>query len=215
MCLPHVRMHAVARPRPCLYFVATKIPRDRSFNCCPGHLLRAWLKTRASPSTPAFLSTWQALMNLTGECNYGGRVTDAHDRRTLNSLLSIFYSGSGQGLSTPRDPEGLASMPALLQPPPDGSHSAYLEHIAGLPLEAPPDALGLHANASITKDRQESDALLTSLLLSQGAVPGDFPGPSGPPMCGVSFGCPSECGGWGTLLIHLRIMRTAGCPQGY
>uniref|UniRef100_A0A383V949 AAA+ ATPase domain-containing protein n=1 Tax=Tetradesmus obliquus TaxID=3088 RepID=A0A383V949_TETOB len=106
-----------------------------------------------------------ALRYLTGECNYGGRVTDAHDRRTLASLLEIFYNES-------IFEEGYAFSPApgckQYCAPSEGPIDSYISFIRGLPAAAPPEVYGLHPNADITKDQQETNLLLDSLLSSQG-----------------------------------------------
>jgi dynein heavy chain len=81
-------------------------------------------------------ATAQALRYLTGECNYGGRVTDAHDRRTLASLLEIFYNES-------IFEEGYAFSPApgceQYCAPSEGPIDSYITFIRGLPAAAPPE----------------------------------------------------------------------------
>ncbi|MEW5317509.1 MAG: hypothetical protein WDW38_008798 [Sanguina aurantia] len=104
----------------------------------------------------------KALSYLTGECNYGGRVTDAHDRRTLMSILNVFYTDAITDDSYSFSPSGLYKAPH------EGEYDSYLAAIKALPIAAEPEVFGLHANADITKDRQEADMLLASCLATQG-----------------------------------------------
>lgn len=105
----------------------------------------------------------KALRYLFGECNYGGRVTDDKDRRLLMSLLSTFiceqvivdetYKFSESGL--------------YLSPSGRVEQSDYVENIkASIPLNPRPEVYGLHDNADITKDNQETNLLFESILLT-------------------------------------------------
>lgn len=109
----------------------------------------------------SFVPSMQALVYLTGECNYGGRVTDSHDRRTLVSILSVIYR--------PEILEGEYKLSAsgTYYVPEDCEYHEYIEHIKKFPLLAMPEVFGLHENADITKDQQEVDLLLSAILSTQ------------------------------------------------
>ncbi|KAM6951542.1 dynein axonemal heavy chain 3 [Aplochiton taeniatus] len=103
----------------------------------------------------------EALTYLTGECNYGGRVTDDKDRRLLLSLLSIFYNRALVEQEGYHVCEG-----DIYYVPPDGPYQTYVDYIRNLPISADPGVFGLHSNADITKDNQETNQLLNGVLLT-------------------------------------------------
>ncbi|XP_037073999.1 dynein heavy chain 3, axonemal-like [Pollicipes pollicipes] len=103
-----------------------------------------------------------ALTYLTGECNYGGRVTDDKDRRLLLSLLALSYNDNiinraGYEFS----PSGVYYVPDVEE------HGEYVEYLRSLPMLAHPEVFGLHENADITKDNKETNQLLLGLLKTQ------------------------------------------------
>uniref|UniRef100_A0A8C0FKE5 Dynein axonemal heavy chain 3 n=1 Tax=Bubo bubo TaxID=30461 RepID=A0A8C0FKE5_BUBBB len=103
---------------------------------------------------------FEALTYLTGECNYGGRVTDDKDRRLLLSLLSIVYNKDIE-----QDKYMLAAGDDYYIPP-HGPYESYIEYIRSLPITTHPEVFGLHENADISKDNQETNQLFRGVLLT-------------------------------------------------
>jgi len=67
---------------------------------------------------------FNAIMYLTGECNYGGRVTDDWDRRCLLTILADFYNAEVLQQQRYR-----FSSSDLYYSPPFGSITSYIQFI--------------------------------------------------------------------------------------
>nr|Q923J6.2 RecName: Full=Dynein axonemal heavy chain 12; AltName: Full=Bm259 [Rattus norvegicus] len=108
---------------------------------------------------------FEAISYLTGECNYGGRVTDDWDRRLLLTMLADFYNSL-----IIENPHYKFSPSGNYFAPPKGTYDEYIEFIKKLPFTQEPEIFGLHENVDISKDLQQTKLLFESLLLTQGGV---------------------------------------------
>ncbi|XP_024941329.1 dynein heavy chain 7, axonemal [Cephus cinctus] len=106
---------------------------------------------------------FEALKYLTGECNYGGRVTDEWDRRTLNTILAKFYSKE----VLEEDRYYFDAESNIYYCPNAKEYDAYMEYTKKLPLTTAPSVFGMNENADIIKDQNETDVLFASTLLTQ------------------------------------------------
>ncbi|KAK9511585.1 hypothetical protein O3M35_000215 [Rhynocoris fuscipes] len=117
---------------------------------------------------------FDALRYMTGECNYGGRVTDDWDRRCLATMLRKFYN-----------PDLVVTQPIfyfddtkLYYTPNVSALEDFMEYVKNLPMITSPSVFGMHANADIMKDKQETELLLSSTLLTLDTAKGGGAGVS-------------------------------------
>lgn len=107
---------------------------------------------------------WAALVYVTGHINYGGRVTDDQDRRCLLTTLEKYYNTDNLLDDYTYSESG------DYRCPPNGDAQSYRDYIAQLPDEETPDVFGLHDNANIAYQKQESDILVDKVLSIQPRV---------------------------------------------
>ena len=93
---------------------------------------------------------YEAVTYLTGQCNYGGRVTDDTDRRLLMAILNNFYSHD-----VVEQDKHYLSPSGRFHIPEDGTYDEYLTFIRSMP-EQNPEIFGMHDNVNITKELQET-----------------------------------------------------------
>lgn len=106
-----------------------------------------------------------ALKYLTGECNYGGRVTDDKDRRLIITILNDYFC---EGLA--KDENYKFTENPIYKTPTFENHQEYYDYVKKMPLNTSPEVLGFHANADITKDLNETNLLLDSILMCSADV---------------------------------------------
>jgi len=108
---------------------------------------------------------WEVLNFLTSYINYGGRVTDYIDLRTIDVIMKSFYN---PGLLTSEyrfDKEGVFYSIDFDEEDP---HASYLAYIDSLPLVASPGVFGMHENALIASANAETFSMFDTCLSLEG-----------------------------------------------
>lgn len=101
---------------------------------------------------------FDALCYCIGECNYGGRVTDAKDRVVLMSILNIYFTEKIFDENYRFSPSGTYFSPPM------GEVEDYKTYCMSLPQFPSPEVFGMHDNAAITKEIGETNETLNAIL---------------------------------------------------
>jgi len=106
---------------------------------------------------------YPALRYLTGECNYGGRVTDTWDRVLMNVVVESVYNPAIEAENYALTESGEYRIPL------EGGVDHYIDHIMKFPSQTFPEVFGMHENADITKDQNETALMLENILNTESA----------------------------------------------
>jgi len=104
---------------------------------------------------------------MTGECNYGGRVTDDKDRILTNDLLKVYYStdcayDENYKFSEYDEYHALG----------DKTWQEHLDWVQELPNVTPPEVFGFNKNASLSKEQGETYSMVDAMLSTVGSSSG-------------------------------------------
>ncbi|CAO2605458.1 Dynein axonemal heavy chain 6 [Lemmus lemmus] len=101
---------------------------------------------------------WDALIYITGEITYGGRVTDTWDQRCLRTVLKKFFSPE-----TLEDDYKYSESGIYFSPLAD-SLQEFKDYIEDLPLIDDPEIFGMHENANLVFQYKETNTLINTIL---------------------------------------------------
>lgn len=104
---------------------------------------------------------WDALEYITSQITYGGRVTDGWDQRCLTTILKTFFSPKSLNPQHKYSPSGIYYAPNYVH------IQKYIDYVDKMPIIDEPEIFGMHDNATITFQRQETTSFLNALLTVQ------------------------------------------------
>lgn len=107
---------------------------------------------------------YQALNYIVAEVNYGGRVTDDRDIRTIGCMLKKYFTPEIMS-----DNYRLSKLD-LYYAPPEGTFEQLNEYLSTLPLDEDPEVFGLHPNANMTYENRVVTNFIASVILIQPRV---------------------------------------------
>ena len=156
---------------------------------------------------------------LTQAVNYGGRITDDKDLRTIDIIMRTYYTPK---LFEPGYKFSASGCYYSFDFDPDDVHASYMGYIKTLPINPEPEAFGMHENANITCAENEVTQRFMTIVTMQSSAGGSGGGKSREELIGdaaksIEDGLPllfdEEATGMKFPVTYLESMNTLLCQE--